>query len=332
MIADQMTAQPSPARRFSAASLALGGAAILVAGALGYRLLAGGEGDAGAPEINAAAAAAAGDQVESVEGMIARLEERLRQNPDNAEGWRLLGWSYFELARRNESDDGFRRAVALSVGAYRRASQLEPNNAENWSSLGEALQVTMREVSPEAEQAFQRALQLNPQDPRARYFLAVQKDMRGQHEAAVEDWLALLEDTPAGAPWEADLRRNIQQSAERNNIDLGSRLPAAAPAQSTATAAIPGPTRQDMDAARALTPAQQNEMAQGMVSRLEARLRQNPRDANGWIMLMRSRIALNDRDAARAALQSGLAAFQGDAATQQRLRTAGTELGVSNPS
>jgi hypothetical protein len=43
---------------------------------------------------------------------------------------------------------------------------------------------------------------------------------------------------------------------------------------------------------------------------------------------MRSRMVLNEPRAAGEALRSGLAAFNGDAATQQRLRTAARELGV----
>ena len=69
-------------------------------------------------------------------------------------------------------------------------------------------------------------------------------------------------------------------------------------------------------------------MVRGMVERLAGRLRLNPRDADGWIRLMRSRMVLNQPDAAREALSSGLAAFQDDAAVQQRLRTAAAELGV----
>jgi len=69
-------------------------------------------------------------------------------------------------------------------------------------------------------------------------------------------------------------------------------------------------------------------MVQQMVERLAARLRENPRDADGWIRLMRSRMVLNQPDAAREALRSGLAAFPNEAATQQRLRTAAGELGV----
>jgi len=70
-------------------------------------------------------------------------------------------------------------------------------------------------------------------------------------------------------------------------------------------------------------------MVRAMVDGLAARLRQNPRDADGWIRLMRSRMVLNDPAAARAALRSGLAAFAGDAAVQARLRDAARELGIS---
>ena len=62
--------------------------------------------------------------------------------------------------------------------------------------------------------------------------------------------------------------------------------------------------------------------------RLATRLQQNPRDENGWMMLMRSRMVQNDREGAATALRSGLAAFGDDAAVQQRLRTAAGELGI----
>jgi cytochrome c-type biogenesis protein CcmH len=126
------------------------------------------------------------------------------------------------------------------------------------------------------------------------------------------------------------VRDAVTAIAQRNNIDIAGRLPPPRQpaAGSTATAAIPGPTREQLEAAKGIPPSQQDAMVRGMVSRLEGRLRQNPRDADRWIMLMRSRMVLNDRNGAGEALRSALAVFQTDAATQQRLRTAATELGV----
>ena len=316
-----MPAAAPSSHRVTPASAALALAVLLAVASLGIALFRSGDEEA----ANAASAAAV---TPTIEASIATLETRLRQNPDDPANWRLLGWSYFELGRQAPSDNDFRMAMARSAAAYRRASELEPSNAENWSSLGEAIQVAMTEIAPEAEQAFRRALRLNPADPRARYFLAVQKDLRGQHRQAIDDWLTLLRDTPAGAPWEADLRQTIERAAAEHDIDVAGRLPPARQAPASATAAIPGPTREQMAAASAIPPGQQDRMVRGMVDGLAARLRQNPRDADGWIRLMRSRMVLRQQQAAGEALQSALAAFAGDAATQARLRSAARELAV----
>lgn len=233
-----------------------------------------------------------------------------------AKDWRVVGWAYAQAGNAGES-----------AAAYRKAASIEPGNAENWSSLGEALQVPSATPVPEAEAAFRKALELDPRDPRARYFLAVQKDLAGDHKGAVESWLALLKDTPPGAPWEADLRRTIEQSAAKHRIALAGRMPAAG-TTGTATAGIPGPTPEQLASAASLPPAQQAAMVEQMVARLEGRLKADPKDEEGWIRLMRSRMALGDSKAAQAALSSGLAAFAGDPATAGRLRSAAAELGV----
>lgn len=233
-----------------------------------------------------------------------------------AKDWRVVGWAYAESGN-----------AAEAASAYRKATAIEPDNAENWSSLGEALQSASRSVVPEAAAAFRKALELDPRDPRARYFLAVQKDLGGDPGGAVEDWLALLRETPAGAPWEADLRRTIEQSAARNRIDLAGRIPAPG-ATGTATSGIPGPSSEQLAAASSIPPGEQQAMVERMVGGLEQRLKAAPKDEQGWIRLMRSRMVLGEADKAGAALRSGLAAFAGDEAATARLKGAAAELGV----
>jgi cytochrome c-type biogenesis protein CcmH len=233
-----------------------------------------------------------------------------------AKDWRVVGWAYAQAGNGSEA-----------AAAYRKATVIEPDNSENWSSLGEALQVPSASPVPEAAEAFRKAIALDPRDPRARYFLAVQKDLAGDHKGAVDDWIAFLKDTPPGAPWEADLRRTIEQTAARNRIDLAGRMPAAG-STGTATAGIPGPTPEQLASASSLPPSEQAAMVDQMVARLESRLKADPKDEEGWIRLMRSRMALGDSKAAQAALRSGLAAFVGDGATSGRLKNAAAELGV----
>jgi cytochrome c-type biogenesis protein CcmH len=233
-----------------------------------------------------------------------------------AKDWRTVGWAYAQAGN-----------AAEAAAAYRKAAAIEPGNAENWSSLGEALQVPSASPVPEAQAAFRKAIELDPRDPRARYFLAAQMALAGDHKGAVEAWLDLLRDTPAGAPWEADLRRTIEQAAAKHRIDLAGRMPPAVAAE-TAKAGMAGPTPEQLASISSLPPAQQAAMVEQMVARLEGRLKANPKDEDGWIRLMRARMVLGDPKAAQAALRSGLAAFAGDPAAAGRLRNAAVELGV----
>jgi len=270
-----------------------------------------------------------GEAAPSVDEVIAGLEKKLQDNPDDAESWRMLGWSYFETGK-----------FAESATAMKRASSLDPENAEYWSMLGEALVMASdgQQVPPDAVDAFRNALKQDAKDPRARYFLAVQKDISGDHKGAINDWFALLEDTPADAPYAADIRRVIGQVAEKEGIDVAARLARATPAAPTggmatdgpavATAAIPGPTREQMQAAAALPPGQQEAMIANMVEGLDKKLQANPDNANGWITLMRSRMQLGQTAQAKQALARGLAAFKNDGAEAKRIREAAAALGL----
>jgi cytochrome c-type biogenesis protein CcmH len=159
------------------------------------------------------------------------------------------------------------------------------------------------------------------------------KDLAKDHEGAIRDWLALLADTPPGAPWEADLRRTIEQVGKINDIDVSKRLAAIKPAAphpsmalpSVATSAIPGPSREQMQAAAALPKGQQDQMVDGMVASLEGKLKANPGNIDGWIMLMRSRMTLGENGKAAAALNRALAANPAQAG---RIRDEARILGV----
>ena len=312
-----MAESSASSRRPSGSTIALALAGLLALAAAGIAIFRPDESAAPAdPHSNLAAA---GEAAGSPEQMIASLRERLRQDPDNHEGWFLLGLAYRNSGRFPEAEQ-----------AFRRAAELAPRNADYAAYLGEALLLMGGDApAPEAERLFRRVLELEPGNPQARYYLATLKDLGGDHRGAIDDLIALLRDAPAGAPWEPQVREAVAAIAQEHEIDLAGRLPPPRPASaSTATAAIPGPTPQDLEAAKAIPPSEQSAMVERMVEGLASRLRQNPRDERGWIMLMRSRMVLNDRSAAQEALRSGLTAFRDDSAAQARLRTAARELGV----
>jgi cytochrome c-type biogenesis protein CcmH len=246
---------------------------------------------------------------------LAALEQRVAARPGDAEGWRLLGTAQFEAERYTEA------AATLAL-----AARLQPRNAAIWSALGEARVLAANTVGTDAHAAFTRALAIDPKDPRARYFLAVEKDIAGDHRGAVADWIALLGDAPADAAWTESIRALVQQVAAREKLDVAGTLPP--PARDIASAAIPGPTPEQIAAAGKLTPTAQDQMARAMVATLAARLAQNPRDAAGWIRLMRADMVLGETQAARAALAEARRAFTGDAATVARFAEAAQTLGI----
>lgn len=285
------------ARKLPWGKIALFAAALIAAFAVGLAIMR--------KSGDSTPAAAATDSALAPQSIEA-LEQRSKAEPDNVSVWRQLATAYFVAER-----------YADAATAYEKASAIEPDNAVIWSALGEARAMASgADVPAPAVEAFQRALKLDPKDPRARYFLAVKRDLTGDHEGAVADWLALLADTPSDAVWHDNLVRTIEQIGKINKIEVAPRIAAAqakapkptAPAMPMAAQGIPGPTAQDLQAATAMAPSEQREMAEGMVSRLEGRLRAQPKNPDGWVMLMRSRMTLNQPDKASQALKDAIAA------------------------
>jgi len=250
---------------------------------------------------------------------IAALELSTREKPDDAEAWSALASGYFDRERYDDA-----------VTAYGSAIKLLPERAALWSARGESRVMASRHdpMPVAAVTDFEKAVGIDPKDPRARYFLAVRQDIAGDHQGAIDNWLALLADTPPGAVWEADLRRTIEQVGKINGIATAQRL--AAVRQPPAVSAPmsrprPGPSAEDLSRAASIPPSEQRKMAEGMVARLKARLRSESSDVDGWIMLIRSHMTLGQNADARTALAEAIAANPGQA---DRLRQEAALLGV----
>lgn len=269
----------------------------------------------------ASLATTAGDHPQGEVGaMIAQLEAQMQQRPDNAEGWRMLGWSYMQTGRN-----------ADAAVAYGKASALDPRNAEYLSAQGEATVLAADgSVTPAAVEIFRRAVVADPGDPRARYYLAVAKDQAGDQAGAMNDWIALLKSAPPDAPWAAEVRTFVEKVAADRKIDLAGRLPPAASAEaaSAGEAAPRGPNAQQMAEAQSMSEADRQQMIEGMVAGLATRLKQNPKDRAGWERLIRARMVLGQTQQAAADYRDASRAFAGSPADQQALRSAASQLGV----
>jgi len=298
--------------------LALGTVAIVTLAGTGLYLKMGRPDVAASPTAGAQSAAATDPNAPHGDAgaVIAQLETQMQQHPDNAEGWRMLGWSYMQTGRNAEA-----------ATAYGKAAAIDPKNAEYLSAQGEATVLASGgTVTPDAQTAFRKAVAADPADPRARYYLGVARDQSGDHEGAVNAWIALLKSAPPDAPWAGEVRGFLEKAAAQNKISLAGRLPPLA--TGPVDAGPRGPSQAQMAAAQTMSEGDRQQMIQGMVGGLAARLKQNPKDVAGWQQLIRARMVLGQTSEAQAALREANRAFAGSPGDQQTLRQAAQQLGV----
>lgn len=90
-----------------------------------------------------------------------------------------------------------------------------------------------------------------------------------------------------------------------------------------------GPTAEEIEAAQDMSTGDQQAMIQGMVDGLADRLQDEPMDFQGWLMLVRSRVVLEDMVQAQADLDTALQLFADAPVPQQRLAELAQELGLT---
>jgi cytochrome c-type biogenesis protein CcmH len=152
--------------------------------------------------------------------MVAELERKMEAQPDDIKGWLMLGRSDIALER-----------IDGAVAAYERAHRLDASNVEALLGLGEGLSMRAGgDITPEAGELFERAVSLEPDNPKALLYSGFGAATRGDRTTARKRWLALKAQHP---PAEIDAMLD-QRIAELGTADL-----AAAGTAGAAQAATP---------------------------------------------------------------------------------------------
>lgn len=220
---------------------------------------------------------------------VAKLAAALEKNPTDVQSWLTLGSVLTRMKRHGQA------AVAFT-----QVMRLLPDNAEAAARTGEALTLAAGgQVTPDAQAAFAEALRRDPSEPRAQYYQGVADQQGGRLRAALDRWIALEAASPPDAPWLRFLRPRIARLA--GEIGLDSNALAALRKRPSPVAAAPGPTREQIEAARDMSAEDRQAMIRNMVDGLAAKLKDNPDDVAGWLRLGRARGVLGDRAAAKEA-------------------------------
>lgn len=131
--------------------------------------------------------------------MVAKLEKRLAENPNDAKGQALLGRSYMVLER-----------FADSVKAYQKAVELAPEDLDAQVGLGVATIRTGDAAA--AERLFDAILKKDPASTDGLWFKGMLQVHRKDAEGAKKTYARLLEVTPAEQ--RAEQQAQIEQVLE----------------------------------------------------------------------------------------------------------------------
>jgi cytochrome c-type biogenesis protein CcmH len=248
----------------------------------------------GSPSLPGQPLADRGGDSQSIERLIAQVEAHLAANPDDARGWEVIAPVYLRLGRFEDAVKARRNAIAYGG-----------DNAERETDLGEALVGSANGViTAEAKAAFDRAVALDQEDVKARYFLGLAAQQDGHPKEAADIWTALLASAPPDAPWASFVRSELAK--------LGA-----------------GPSAEDVVAANQLPREDQTAMIRGRVEELSRRLHQEDRsDLQGWLRLLNAYMVLGDKENARAAARDARAALAGDPEKLRQINQMVKQLGI----
>lgn len=119
---------------------------------------------------------------------------------------KVAGNRFLVLADGYTRSGDFRSAASFALSA----AEQQPDSAEAWMALGTNLLGHAGGVlTPAAEYAYRRAIAADPAHPAAAYFLGMALAQADRLPEARAVWGALLERTPADAPWRAGLVQSL---------------------------------------------------------------------------------------------------------------------------
>ncbi|MCB2402047.1 c-type cytochrome biogenesis protein CcmI [Rhizobium ruizarguesonis] len=258
--------------------------------------------------------------------LITKAERHLAEKPDDGKGWDVLAPIYFRTMRVNDAQVAYRNAIRLLGPSPVRLDGL----AETLMAVSDGV------VTEEARKVLEQSLTLEPDNPRARFYIALSMEQAGRPDEARQAFEALAKQSPADAPWLPLVNQHIAMNggapAGTNPAAPGANpaAPGANPAAPGANPAAPGnPTQQDVAAAETMNAGDRQQMIRGMVESLDAKLSEDPNNFEGWMRLVRSYAVLNDKDRAAGALKRGLAAFPPPGEQGRQLLALARELGIA---
>ena len=166
-----------------------------------------------------------------IESMVERLAERMKDNPDDATGWAMLGRSYAVLNRFPEA-----------AAAYANAAKRSPPDAQLLADYADALAMAQgRRLQGEPERLIAQALTIDPRNVKALALAGTVAFENKDFKVAIAHWRKILDVVPPDSDMADSIRDSI---ADAEKLAGGPVKPQPAPARAAAApAAVSGIVR-----------------------------------------------------------------------------------------
>lgn len=143
--------------------------------------------------------------VNGKEELISKLKQQVQSNPDSAKGWYLLGRLYASQDLWTDANESFEKAF-----------KLKPDDIAIIINVAQSkLQLNQQKFNPEIRSLFEKALQLNNQQPDALAMLAMDAFIDKNYEKAILMWQQLLQLMPPGSEDAKAVRKAIARAQEQ---------------------------------------------------------------------------------------------------------------------
>ena len=138
---------------------------------------------------------------DDINAMVARLAARMETNPDDMNGWVMLGRSYKMLGRYDDA-----------VAAYGKAETLIDQDPELLAGYAETLAMASgKGLTGKAKAQIDKALKLDPKHAHTLFLAGAAAMEAGDAKNAIAYWEALLPQVEAGSELDQMLRAGIEQ-------------------------------------------------------------------------------------------------------------------------
>jgi len=139
---------------------------------------------------------------EQIAANVAKLAERLKSSPNDAQGWTMLARSYSQMEKYSEAAE-----------AYAKATELNPKDADLLAEYAFATGMAGgKSLEGKPTEIINRALKIDPENPKALQLAGSAAFQAKDYKKAIDYWQRVLKKVPPGSEVAETINERINEA------------------------------------------------------------------------------------------------------------------------